>query len=100
MAEASSTLESNASSDDSIIKSIQETIFSELGLIPETTTEDKQLHEVNPSIHVAQIDDSHIKKLQDLGQNNETQITNFTNLLPRESIDERKPEQKVCFQRV
>ncbi|KAJ0903588.1 hypothetical protein HanPSC8_Chr07g0271611 [Helianthus annuus] len=92
MAEASSTLESNASSDDSIIKSIQETIFSELGLIPETTTEDKQL---NPSIPVAQIDDSHIKKLQDLGQNNDTQITNSTNLLPTESIDERKPEQNV-----
>ncbi|KAK9048522.1 hypothetical protein SSX86_032513 [Deinandra increscens subsp. villosa] len=62
-------LESNTSSDDLIIKTVQETIDLQLGLIPGSRTDDQEPHEVNLSISVDQI----------------------------EPIDEEKPQQNVSF---
>ncbi|KAI7726254.1 hypothetical protein M8C21_008598 [Ambrosia artemisiifolia] len=78
-------LETNTSSDDSIINTLQETIFSDLGLTLETITDNQQPHELNPLIPLS----------QEPGQKNVTQITNSSTSPQNESFDERKPEQKV-----
>ncbi|KAJ9555439.1 hypothetical protein OSB04_010053 [Centaurea solstitialis] len=77
MAESSSILESNpSSSDDFIIKTIQETIDSHLGLLPKPQSVDNQEpHDLNssiPSIH--QIKDLKVDQEQQLASNDETHL--------------------------
>ncbi|KAI3706279.1 hypothetical protein L6452_23902 [Arctium lappa] len=91
MAECSSILESrtpNTSSDDSIINSIQETINTHLGLLPECTKDNQQPHEVNSST-----------SLQESVSNDETHLTNLINSPQIEAIEEIKEEQNVKKER-
>ncbi|KAL8245592.1 hypothetical protein R6Q59_011850 [Mikania micrantha] len=86
MAEGFSTLESDPSSDDLIINSIQETINLQLGLIPESRSDIQEIHEVTSLISVDQIG-------EELVQIDAAQIADSIN----EPIDDRKPEQHVGF---
>lgn len=87
--------EPNTLSDDLIFNSIQETIHSQLGPIPEGRKDDQQSHEVNSSNPLHQIDDSHVEQRQTLIQKDDTQVTYFSNSSQIESIDEDKQKQTV-----
>lgn len=98
MAEGSSALESgtsNASSDDLIIKSIQEIIDAQVGLVPGNREDKQELHEVNVSSSFDQIDDLHVEQEQELFQKGDTPATKFNNSSQTEVIDEGKEEQIV-----
>ncbi|XP_071698756.1 uncharacterized protein [Rutidosis leptorrhynchoides] len=81
MAEGSSTLKPNTSSDDFIVKSIQEeeNIDSQVGLIPQVRQGNQDFHEIALFRSVDQ-DDTHATNLSNLSQNDGTQVTNFSNL--------------------
>ncbi|CAI9290362.1 unnamed protein product [Lactuca saligna] len=98
MAEVSSAFESgtsNTSSDDMIIKSIQESIDAQVGLVPRDKKDKLELHEVNLSSSFDQIDDLHVEQGLELVQNGGIPVTKFNHSSHIGVIDEGKEEQIV-----
>lgn len=97
MAELSSTLETgtSTSSDDMIIKGIQEIMDAQVGLVPSGRKDEQELDEVNLSTSFDQIDDLHVEQGQELVQNGDTPATKFNNSSKTEVIGGGKSEQIV-----
>ncbi|KAL4591241.1 hypothetical protein LXL04_004197 [Taraxacum kok-saghyz] len=96
MAEVSSTLElgtSNPSSDDLIIKSIQER--AQVGLVTRDMKDEQELPEINLSTSSDQIDDLDVEQGQKLVQKGDTPATKCSNSSQIEVIDEVKEEHIV-----